>query len=347
MKDKKPLNAMKAVYTYFFPEVRELVHTFDDLPSELFLTSTSVKQAQEIIDKYNWKTPFVVPSTPQGYIDLDMIHIPVIEKVIEAYKTTIPSLKDFPYVYFTSGSSEGIFHVLAELKAKGLKSITSFKSEYEGYKEYSKTLGIRTEEIRREKISKLEKGIWFISNPSAIDGNIIEDKNIIDLANQGNEIHLDLAYVGSTQDHVYDVSHENIKTVFLSLSKPYGVFRFRMGFTFSREPIDSLYGNKWFKDIGRTLTAAKIVEEIVPSKLHRLYNEKQKQIVEKINDDYGIGLEVSDALLLGNILNSQELDRSQKTLLRPYKRGDGYRLCLTPYYEELEKLKSPLRGDIK
>ncbi len=85
----------------------------------------------------------------------------------------------------------------------------------------------------------------------------------------------------------------------------------------------------------------------MPSKLHRLYNEKQKQIVEKINDDYGIGLEVSDALLLGNILNSQELDRSQKTLLRPYKRGDGYRLCLTPYYEELEKLKSPLRGDIK
>ena len=340
MTNKKELKAMKAVYAYFFPEVRELVHATDHLADNLFLATTSIEEAQRVVGALSFKRGIVVPSTIDGKVDLDTIHEPIIDRVTEIYEPVVPGISDFRSRYFTSGSSEGIFHALAELKAKGIDTIFTLAGEYEGYKEYGKTLGIETQEVdlRRTKAGNLERGVWFISNPSARDGNIILNETVTELCDSGNKVYLDLAYVGSTRNHTFDVSHENISAVFTSFSKPYGVFRFRIGFTFSRQPMDSLYANKWFKDVQRVLTAAKIVEEIGPRSLHEKYESRQFDIVKKLNREYGLNIQPSDALLLGNIPQEKtgNLTESQRQLLAPYKRGEGYRLCLTPYYEELE-----------
>lgn len=340
MNNQTQLKAMKAVYTYFFPEVRRLIHSADSLEDNLFKVTTSIAEAQRSVDSLGFKKRIIVPASNEGTIDLDSIHEPVIDRITEIYESVVPGISKFRNRYFTSGSSEGIFHALAELKAKGVDRIFTFSGEYEGYKEYGKTLGIETREIdpERTKASNLERGVWFISNPSARDGNIIKNETIREICNSGSQVYLDLAYVGSTKDHAFDVSHENIPAVFMSFSKPYGVFRFRIGFTFSREPMDSLYANKWFKDVQRVLTAAKIAEEIGPAALHERYEHKQLEIVSSLNQQYGLNIQPSDALLLGNVLESEtnRLTESQKKLLAPYKRGEGYRLCLTPYYEELE-----------
>ncbi len=336
------LKAMKAVYTYFFPEVRNLIHSTDSLDSRLFLTSTSQSEAQVYVDSLGFKKKLIVPGTPSGNVDLDSIHEPAIERIIEIYEPVVRGLSGFRYRYFTSGSSEGIFHVLSELRAKGINKIFTFDGEYEGYKEYGKTLDILTEEVEKETETKnLKTGRYFISNPSASDGNIVSNEGINNVCEEGNQVYLDLAYVGSTKKHRFDASHENIKALFLSFSKPYGIFRFRVGFTFSRAPIDSLYGNKWFKDISRVLAAVKIAEEIGPAGLHDKYHKKQECIVNSINVRHGLNVEPSDALILGNIPESagKKLSKEQRTFISEFRRGRSYRFCLTPYYEELEGKK--------
>lgn len=332
------LKAMKSVYTYFFPEVRPLVHSTDALSDKLFLTTTSACEAQGIVDSLDFNQELVMPKTPEGKVDLDEIHFPIIDRIVEVYKDVIPGLKEFPYRYPTSGSSEGLFHTLAKLKSGGVDEISTFEGEYEGYKEYGKALGIKLREFHRNLNTQANPGTWFISNPSAFDGNIIPNEEINALCDKGNKVYLDLAYVGSTKPHAFDVSHKNISAVFISFSKPYGVFRFRMGFTFSREPIDSLYANKWFKDVGRLISALKIAEEVGPKALHEKYNSIQKKIVESINSEFGLNMKTSDALLLSHLTqdDASKLNVSQLELIAPYKRGSSYRFCLTPYYEEEE-----------
>lgn len=331
------LKAMKAVYTYFFPEVRKVMHSTDSIESKFYLTTTSIEEAQNIVDSLNFKRRIIVPKTLDGRADLDTIHEPVIERIIEVYNDLVLGIKDFKNRYFTSGTSEGIFHTLAELKAKGVNKIFTLTGEYEGYKEYSRTLGIETMEVNldKTKLSSLERGIWFISNPSAREGNIIRNEEINEICDLGNKVFLDLAYVGSTKDYKFDISHENVQGAFLSFSKPYGVFRFRIGFTFSRDPLNSLYANKWFKDIPRVLTAVKIAEEIGPRTMHEKYKDKQKKIIKMINEKFSLNIEASDALLLGNI-SSRAASASKLDLISTYKRGENYRLCLTPYYEIME-----------
>jgi histidinol-phosphate/aromatic aminotransferase/cobyric acid decarboxylase-like protein len=150
-----------------------------------------------------------------------------------------------------SGSSQGIFHLLAELRQKGIGKINVFEGEYEGYKEYGKCLGLKTLEHRLSIPAKdVARGYWFISNPSARNGNIIPYKRIMELCEAGHKLILDLAYVGMTKPHIFSLDHKNIIGAVMSMSKPYGVFRHRIGgFTFTREPVESLYANKWFKDV--------------------------------------------------------------------------------------------------
>ncbi|MDA2922747.1 aminotransferase class I/II-fold pyridoxal phosphate-dependent enzyme [Patescibacteria group bacterium AH-259-L07] len=337
----KKLRALKAVYSYFFPEVRPLIHLGDKISDELFLTSTSQKKASTLLKRLSFKKPLEVPATPEGNIDLDMIHVPIIARIVDAYTPYIPALKDFSHTYPTAGSSPGIFHLLALLKTKGIDSIYVLEGEYEGYKEYGKTLGVKVVEINPDitDIGELKSGFWFISNPSARDGNIIPNEFITSLCNAGHTIILDFAYVGSTRPYTFDVSHENIFAIVMSFSKPYGVFRFRIGgFAFSRKPIPSLYGNKWFKDIGRLLIALKIVEELSPGVLYTKYRLIQEKIIQEINKDFGLGLRASDALLLGYLIQDDiiKYPKSLLDMIRPFKRGGGYRFCLTPYFEEYE-----------
>ena len=332
---------MKAVYSYFFPEVRPLVHAADSLSDDFFAVSTSVKKAEEMLGALSFKKPLKLPFTPDGNLDLDMIHEPVIERVIDAYAHTIPALKDFPNRYPMAGSSQGIFHLLALVKAQGIGFIYVLNGEYEGYRAYGETMGIETREIDPEKtdVKKLEPGFWFISNPSARNGNIIENEFINELCELGHKVILDLAYVGITRPYVFDVSHKNIIAIVMSMSKPYGVFRFRIGgFAFSRAPVPSLYANKWFKDVPRLLSALKIVEELPPGALYDKYRPIQESIIQRIREEFDIPIQISDVLLLGYLKkeDAEKLSREKQELIQNFLRSTWYRFCLTPYFEERE-----------
>ncbi len=345
------LKAMKAVYCYFFPEIRVLMREVAAaLPDSMFLVTTPLEEVKQAIGSL-FDPPLDFPSKPDGTVDLDELHVPVIERVVKAYKSWAPALGNFPYSYPTSGSSEGLFHILAEFNAKGIKDINVLSGEYEGYGSYAEHLGMNVNwiDINKTQPNNLEPGIWFISNPSARNGNIIPNEFITSVCEAGHKVVLDLAYAGATKQHEFDVSHENICSVVLSLSKPYGLFRFRIGFAFSRDEMPSLYGNKWFKDDTRLLQGLKIVEEIGPGTLYKRYHAVQSDIIDNINREPGFGLRASDALLLAYLTNEDaaRLSADQLEAVERFKRGsEFYRFCLTPYFEIREKQGGEKNVDI-
>jgi hypothetical protein len=176
------LRAMKAVYCYFFPEVRPLLHEVESkVPDDLFLVTTPAEEVHKSLESL-FSPALDVPATPKGCVDLDEIHIPIIERIVRAYSHLVPALAGFKYSYPTPGSSEGIFKLLTKLKVDGCEAINVLDGEYEGYGEYAgpEDLKMRVNTVNPEKTdpAKLEPAVWFISNPSARDGNIIQNKFI-------------------------------------------------------------------------------------------------------------------------------------------------------------------------
>lgn len=339
--ENKRFLAMKPVYCYFFPEVRELLRAVQSaLPDEFFLVTGDARKIEKVFERIF--PTLEIPFNSFGGVDLDELHVPIINRIINAYSSIVPSLRDFSFAYPTSGSSEGIFHLLVNLKVNGVSEINLLEGEYEGFDIIARNIGLKVNHYNADELrpNEIPSSVWFISNPSSMNGNILPNKFINQLCNAGHKIVLDLTYAGLTKPFEFDVSHENIINVIMSFSKPYGVFRFRIGgFVFSRKEIPTLFGNKWFKDIIRIMQALKIVEEIKPGTLFFKYAATQQTILRKINNDFGLGIMASDALLLGYLPKEKAigLNSAQQNIVKQFNRGSNYRFCLTPYFEEFEK----------
>lgn len=350
MKDvMKKLEAMKSVYCYYFPEVHSLLREVSDaIPREMYMVTTPVEYVYKKLE-HLFDPPLDIPATERGHIKLDEIHVPIIERIVNTYSSLVPRLEDFKHSYPTSGSSEGIFKLLTKLKVEEgdrvgdmAEGISVLLGDYEGYKEYAgpEDLMMKVNIVDPEETDsrRIEPSYWFMSNPSARNGNIIPNEHIMELCDVGHKIFLDLSYVGSTEPYEFDVSHKNIEAVLMSFSKPYGVFRKRIGFVLAKEPIHSLYGNKWFKDDERLLQALKLAEDIGPEKLYKKYKPVQEKIIGYINNEYGLNIRPSDVFLLGYMTeeDASKLDEVRLKLIEPFKREKNYRFCLTPYFEEAE-----------
>ena len=316
-KQMTKLKTMKSVYSYYFPEIRKLIsETTKSYPHEDFLKSL----------------------TPPG---LDDFEKPVIEKMKEFYKEEVVGLNGFEFAYPTAGSSEGIYHLLTRIKTETPeKPIYTFVGEYEGYRECAVGMGMKVIEVEEnlEEIRKLPTGIWFMSNPSARNGNIIQDSLINKLADLGHEIVLDLAYLGMTEKYKFDLSNPNIVAVLTSMSKPFGLFYYRVGFTFARQPVKTLYGTKWFKNVLSLIIADKVFENFSARYFFEKYAPIKKEILEEIKRDTGIALRGSEVLLLAYLTEAdvEKLTPKQQELVAPFRRGHYYRFCLTKYFLERE-----------
>ncbi|MBU0980919.1 MAG: hypothetical protein KJ709_09020 [Nanoarchaeota archaeon] len=336
------LKAMVPVYCYNFPEVRKLLHEVEQaIPDEIYQVTASAEKVRQGLEGL-FEPELEIPETIDGCVDLDEIHVPIIDRIVEAYAPTLHGLEQFRHRYPTSGSSEGLFHLLARYATRGIEEINVLDGEYEGYEAQARNLGMDVRKHTSTQVYDAEPGLWFISNPSARDGNIITNDFLNMMCRRGHELVLDLSYVGATAPHEYDLSHPNIVSVVMSFSKPYGVFRHRIGgFTFSKPEIPSLYGNKWFKDTLRLMQALKIAEDmgpVGPNSLYEKYRPVQEEIIRGINDELELCLEPSDSLLIANVDRDQLefYTPEQQEMIKPFKRGNNYRLCLTPYFEMKE-----------
>lgn len=273
---------LKAVYAYYFPEVREVIDKIvADYPHETFLKS-------------------VKPG-------LDDYHRPVIESYLRHFEHQLPDLKKFPFQYVTGGASEGIFHILSRIAAEQTKKpLYVLEGEYEGYAGYGANLGLNFQTIREPSdFLRTEPGIIFISNPSARDGNIIQNEGIIAACNAGHKIVYDATYVGLTNPYHFDLEHENILVVITSLSKPFGLYYYRIGFTFTRFEMKTLEVNKWFKNILSLRIAKDVLNNIGETQLVDKYRAFQDDAIRKMEEELGIQVDPSQAVLLGNAKKAQ------------------------------------------
>lgn len=315
----KKINAMRAVYSYYFPEIRKTISKITaEYPHGEFLKSTSVE-------------------------GLDNYEKPIVKKMLEFYKGEVEGLDGFGFVYPTSGSSEGIYHLLSRIKVETPNSpIYTLVGEYEGYRECALGLGMKVVEAEEnmDEIKKLPLGIWFISNPSARNGMIIQNSLIKQIADLGHKIVLDLAYLGMTEKYEFDLTHKNIVAVLTSMSKPFGLFYYRIGITFAREAVKTLYGTKWFKNIFSLIIAEKVFEKFTARYFYEKYSTIKKEILKEIETETRIKLRSSEVLLLAYLSEAdfEKLSGEQKELVQEFKRGNYYRMCLTKYFLEMERL---------
>ncbi len=310
------IRAIQAVYSYYLPEVRQIISDLaGEFPHDVFLKS-------------------VTPG-------LDDFHEPIIGQFLEYQSGAVPGLSSYGNRYPTAGSEEFIREYITQLDAR---KIHVLEGEYEGYREIARTRGIETVEVPFEKNpADFEPGDWFLSNPSARDGNIIDDGHVQAICEAGHKLFYDLSYLGSTPFHRFDVGHPNIAAVAVSFSKSYGLFYNRVGFGFSREPLDVLYANKWFKNIFSLLIAQRLMETLPPGRVPEKYKPVQARIVETINAEEGLRMEASDAFLIARLGPTDGLDGEQRKSIEKFRRGPGHRFCLTPYFMEFEKRPSSFR----
>jgi histidinol-phosphate/aromatic aminotransferase/cobyric acid decarboxylase-like protein len=168
---------------------------------------------------------------------------------------------------------------------------------------------------------------------------IVPEDRVLAIAEAGHKIFYDLAYLGATGPNVFDLSHPNIVAAVVSFSKPYGLFYYRVGFTFCRDPIPALYANKWFKNVYGLLIAERILDHLDRAGLVRKYKAIQATIVGQINQAFGMGLLASDAFLLAKLPADAgaRLPAEERQMIERFRRGDWYRFCLTPYFLECER----------
>lgn len=210
--------------------------------------------------------------------------------------------QDFTYRYPTAGASEGLSASISEYgnRARAEKfdpTIFTFTGEYEGYQAYAKACHIPTTQINRDDWREMVDAIaaaskdhpvqFYISQPSAIDGNLWEhyDEFMTELAKKAPnaEVVLDLTYVGciSNEAHI-KTDYPNITSIAFSLSKPMGAYYDRIGGFLSKRPNDALFGNQWFKNITSLNFGLEFIRSHDVYELPRKYAPLQQEVIDQL-----------------------------------------------------------------
>lgn len=328
-----PDHIMQAVYSYPFPEVRAVLDRHK-LPAAFMLNTLPVEKAQEYLSDYNFTPRLKLPVGPDGALDLDELHVPVIARIRQHLNVLLPGLDSFTNAYPTPGSSQAMFTLMAEWKAKGeLTSLAVLEGEYEGYAAYAESLNIPVTVYHDLAVTTPKTGeMWFISNPSAIDGNLINPAKWTAFVAAGHQIVYDAAYIGLITEGTVEVSAPNIRAVLVSPSKVFGVFRYRhTGLCFTRQAVSALYGTKWFKDIPALIDTLLLYETFAPCEIPKRYKAVQNKLCAALSSVVGGDVQASDTLLLAHT------EGPVKPNYRKYsRRENAYRFGLTKLFEDSE-----------
>src|SRR5919199_28075 len=92
-----PQHIMEAVYSYPFPEVRDLLDS-RVLPAAFMLNTLPVETANKYLQNYNFQPVLDIPSL-DGEINLDELHLPVIERIRRRLQPLLPGIANFSWQY--------------------------------------------------------------------------------------------------------------------------------------------------------------------------------------------------------------------------------------------------------
>ena len=230
---------------------------------------------------------------------------------IRNYLEPLIDLSEMRWAYPTNGIHESIDWMCTKVKKYQV-----FEGEYR-YPTFMK----KPVHVARS-VHDLQIGVpLYMSNPFSATGNF--DRRYDEVGSrQICPIYLDLAFVGTTGQYRLNL-YENVKEIFWSCSKPYGLGLLRAGVRFVREAEliqQELQGVGYFNHAIIDVFRAVTMNSSVFAKKEE-YNEKQNLICKHFN------LTPSDSYLIGTT-DDKEWDR--------FKRENGInRVCLTQAYERI------------
>jgi histidinol-phosphate/aromatic aminotransferase/cobyric acid decarboxylase-like protein len=278
----------------------------------------------------------------QAYEDSqDATHLAFLRAWRDWVAPVVAGADGFPHQYVTNGSSEAIRESVWSL-AKAARDAGAraqmhvFAGEYEGSGAYARAAGVDVLSHDRATWQEIAfaPGVthrWYVSQPSATDGNVWPDfaDFVREMQNRGIEVAVDLAYVGAVAEQpVVDLGLPNVQHVFFSLSKVFGVFYHRVGGMLSRTPMLGLEGNKWFKNMFSLYLGTSLIRETPdPRTLPARYRHVQHEACRIVAERHGIPLTASDVIVLASSPPGPYPDA--------FRRGGRYRWCLTPTMDRL------------
>tara|TARA_B100001248_G_scaffold82158_1_gene59810 strand:- start:2543 stop:3412 length:870 start_codon:yes stop_codon:yes gene_type:complete len=230
---------------------------------------------------------------------------------IRNYLEPLIDLSEMRWAYPTNGIHESIDWMCTKVKKYQV-----FEGEYR-YPTFMK----KPVHVARS-VNDLQIGVpLYMSNPFSATGNF--DRRYDEVGSrQICPIYLDLAFVGTTGQYRLNL-YENVKEIFWSCSKPYGLGLLRAGVRFVREAEliqQELQGVGYFNHAIIDVFRAVTMNSSVFAKKEE-YSEKQNLICKHFN------LTPSDSYLIGTT-DDKEWDR--------FKRENGInRVCLTQAYERI------------
>lgn len=177
------------------------------------------------------------------------------------------------------------------------------KGDYAGYEAEAVGLGITTYSVDSlgEVGDPVEGRVWFVSNPSAVDGNWHSNDSWQRFVEAGHTIVVDAAYIDLTVDeHPLDVSAKNIKAVVTSPSnKPHGLVLDRYpGIAYTREEVFPLFIARGFRPVERLINMAQLNDIFTPHELAREHRDRQQLICDAIGRLTGVESFASDSYLM-------------------------------------------------
>lgn len=271
-------------------------------------------------------------------------HRPIVDAYVDWIAPDAPGIRSFPLSYCapTHGSEEAIRELMTYIKeVKNADRIYVLRGEYEGYAAVAGTRGLPCLALTLDGLLEAPPGWVFLSNPSAIDGNILPADDVRAICDRHRVVY-DLAYLGTCETgpgaaDPIDLAHPNVWAVLTSFSKPFGMFYHRIGFCFAKEPVPSLTANqRWFKNVPGLVAAHAVTRGVDRLALRTTMYAAQERSLDAL-DAAGWRLHASDSYLLAHLgrFEAGHLGDDSHDALVPYARGPGYRFCLTPSYETL------------
>lgn len=231
----------------------------------------------------------------------------------------------FKYRYVTAGSSEAIRECIWKVK-QNKERLVLFSGDYEGYKAFAESSGCEVIYYDRDKWKDIEwqdNDVLALSNPSSIDGCFWSeyDEFMVSLKETSVKVLIDLCYIGTTpRGKTINLDYENIHTIFISLSKVYGVYYHRIGGVLSKEPINGLFGNKWFKNMFSLELGIQLMNNLSPFYFWDKYEDVREIVVKECEEEFLIKTQPTDVFFLLTSLD----------VVPDYERNKISRICLTP-----------------
>lgn len=266
---------------------------------------------------------------------------------------------NYPFAYPTSGASEALRQIIfsyATAPSEGYpKRIHVFKGEYEGYKAMAEAANVVCLEHARDDDWNIPYGkektlirhwfnpgdLFFISAPSAIDGNVWDEFNMFLDTMPKNSVVVDATYVGAVLmdgKEKFNLNHPSVNSVVFSLSKPFGVYYDRIGGVFMKEENLGLFGNKWFKSLYAIQFGTALMRAFDVFHMPSNYKSQQKLMVEKASSTLGVEMNPSDVFLLAY----GEPTVGETELSKYVTRASKIRVCLTPGLAEMIGTTGPV-----